>query len=226
MFDSTSSSYIDLRFDSSAALNDKLVSSRSSHAYSLHDSPPPKVDWSYSPWSFGLISRELAEDILEHGPSGAFLVRERLARRGEYCISVKNKDMIDHIRIVQSGSKYYLAEGFPFASIPDLIAHYEMHPLGDHFSSCPTKLVWWPTLEKEQDHSEMLSSRTSMLRLHQNDSPSFNPELKLRNGYINDSLLRRFSDMWGSFHETHAATTYSRDKPKRVRIRYERTDEV
>jgi hypothetical protein len=102
-------------------------------AYRLDRDPPPEVDWGFSEWYFGPISRDDAKAILSRARLGAFLVRESLTRPQEYAISVAAGQTVEHIRIIKDSAGVRIAQSLAFDTLPSLIAHYQSDTLANDF---------------------------------------------------------------------------------------------
>ena len=79
-----------------------------------------------SSWFFGEISRKDAEKLLKQ-PSikhGSFLVRKSENNTGEYSLSLKNLEKVNHFKINRLDGNFYLAPKTTFNTIPELVAHY------------------------------------------------------------------------------------------------------
>ena len=88
-----------------------------------------KEAW-YHPW----ITREIAEERLEHGASGCFLVRTSVTKPGCFSLSLKHSGGIAHYPIERKDSGLYEVPGTHkmFSTISDLIAHFKRHPISEY----------------------------------------------------------------------------------------------
>eukprot|EP00047_Mylnosiga_fluctuans_P025139 m.182671 g.182671 ORF g.182671 m.182671 type:complete len:207 (+) comp9997_c0_seq25:913-1533(+) len=92
-------------------------------------------------WYAGRMPRNKADELLESSPPGTYLVRESDSRPGDYSLSVAFS-IVKHIKISRRGIKYEIApDSKSFASIQELIRHFQQHSLSRHFPGLDTALV-------------------------------------------------------------------------------------
>ena len=84
-------------------------------------------------WFHTGITRETAEERLEHSSSGCFLVRESKTKVGCFSLSLKHPGGIAHFTIERKDSGLYKVTGthMGFRSLPDLIDHFKHHPISE-----------------------------------------------------------------------------------------------
>ena len=84
-------------------------------------------------WFHTGITRETAEEQLEHSSSGCFLVRESKTKVGCFSLSLKHPEGIAHFTIERKDSGLYELTGTHkgFRSLPDLIDHFKNHPISE-----------------------------------------------------------------------------------------------
>lgn len=77
------------------------------------------------PWFHGKITRELAEELLQPRTDGLYLIRESTNYPGDYTLCVCFNNLVDHYRIQTIQGKITIDEEVFFASLEELIKHYE-----------------------------------------------------------------------------------------------------
>ena len=84
-------------------------------------------------WYHTGITRETAEEQLEHGASGYFLVRESETKPGCFSLSLKHPGGIAHYPIERKDSRLYEVPGTHkgFTTLPDLIDHFKHYPISE-----------------------------------------------------------------------------------------------
>ena len=84
-------------------------------------------------WYHTGITRETAEERLEHGASGCFLVRESETKPGCFSLSLKYPGGVAHFPIERKDSGLYEVPGTHkgFTTLPDLIDHFKHHPISE-----------------------------------------------------------------------------------------------
>lgn len=66
---------------------------------------------------------------------GSYLIRESESTPGEYALSVRDWDRVQHYKIHQShDQEFYISECSLFKSLQDLVAHYEHNAGGLHIN--------------------------------------------------------------------------------------------
>jgi growth factor receptor-binding protein 2 len=93
--------------------------------------PSNYIDQKPAPWFVGQVSRLESETmLLEHNASGAFtqkdgafLVRSSETAKDSFSISVKFGDNVQHFKVLQDGSKYFLYQ-VKFDSLNELIKYH------------------------------------------------------------------------------------------------------
>ena len=82
-------------------------------------------------WYHTGITRETAEERLEHSASGCFLVRESETKPGCFSLSLKHPEGIVHFHIERKDSGLYEVPGTHkgFTTLPDLIDHFKHNPI-------------------------------------------------------------------------------------------------
>jgi len=109
--------------------------------------PPPEVKNKFTRggdegWFGGKLDRVKAGTLLEGTPNGAFLVRESVARPGDYSLSVQFNSVVKHIKINRQGKLYDLApDSKNFPSIQELVEYFQSHSLNRHFPGMETELA-------------------------------------------------------------------------------------
>lgn len=76
-------------------------------------------------WFHGKISRKQAEDlILCEQHNGAFLLRESESMPGDFSLSVKFKDKVQHFKVLRDGAGKYYLYVVKFNSLNELVDFY------------------------------------------------------------------------------------------------------
>ncbi|XP_051972453.1 SH2 domain-containing protein 4A-like [Xyrauchen texanus] len=82
-----------------------------------------------APWFHGIITREKAEELLNEGEAGHFLVRVSERIFG-YVLSYQSKEGIKHLLIDTSESCYMmLGDHIKFTSLTELVEYHQVEPL-------------------------------------------------------------------------------------------------
>ncbi|XP_045156725.1 tyrosine-protein kinase CSK-like isoform X1 [Mercenaria mercenaria] len=77
------------------------------------------------PWHHGPISRQEAEDLLQGGEDGVFLIRDSVHFHGDFTLSVCCDSRVDHYRILTRGNQLEVDGGeCTFDSLMSLVEHY------------------------------------------------------------------------------------------------------
>jgi len=84
-------------------------------------------------WYHPRITRETAEERLEHGTSSSFLVRESETKPGCFSLSLKHLGGVAHYPIERKDSGLYEVPGTHkgFKTLPNLIDHFKRHPISE-----------------------------------------------------------------------------------------------
>lgn len=90
------------------------------------------------PWFAGTMDRVSAEQAVQDGPDGTFLVRVSQTHNG-YSLTVKYRE-IRHIVIIASGGKYGFSEPTSFDSVADLVRNFERTSLQQYNAELETTL--------------------------------------------------------------------------------------
>lgn len=82
-------------------------------------------------WYFGRISRQEAEMALNkpHYPNGAFLVRESESSPGEFSLSVKYENGVQHFKVLRDGAGKYFLWVVKFNSLNALIDYHRQQTI-------------------------------------------------------------------------------------------------
>ena len=85
-------------------------------------------------WYHTGITREIAEERLEHTNSGCFLVRESENKVGCFLLSLKHPEGVAHFPIDRKDCGIYELTGTHkgFTTLPDLIDHFKHHPISEN----------------------------------------------------------------------------------------------
>ena len=114
-----------------------------------------------------MITRETAEERLEHGPSGCFLVRESETKPGCFSLSLKYPGGVAHFSIERKDSGLYEVLGTHkgFTTLPDLIDHFKHHPISEdphHWLISPCHRLESPSSLTVEDTPPPVPSRTTI----------------------------------------------------------------
>ena len=84
-------------------------------------------------WYHTGITRETAEERLEHGASGCFLVRESETKPGCFSLSLKYPGGVAHFSVERKDSGLYEVPGTHkgFTTLPNLIDYFKRHPISE-----------------------------------------------------------------------------------------------
>ena len=84
-------------------------------------------------WYHAGITRETAEERLEHTSSGCFLVRKSETKLGCFSLSLKHPEGIAHFTIGRKDSGLYEVTGTDkgFTTLPNLVDHFKRHPIAE-----------------------------------------------------------------------------------------------
>uniref|UniRef100_A0A8R1DMZ3 Cytoplasmic protein n=1 Tax=Caenorhabditis japonica TaxID=281687 RepID=A0A8R1DMZ3_CAEJA len=129
--------YIEVMNDSSST---KPVQKDFNPQYSGNGEIPMEQE----PWYFGRISRDRAEDLLQRGREGEFLVRDSESNPGDLSISMRGIERNKHFKVLNVGGQLKIGNR-TFLNMNALIAHYTTNPI---FSSQTEKLYLTGPLPK------------------------------------------------------------------------------
>jgi len=84
-------------------------------------------------WYHTRITRETAEERLEHATNGCFLVRESETKPGCFSLSLKHPEGIAHFPIERKDSGLYEVPGTHkgFTTLPDLVDYFTHHSISE-----------------------------------------------------------------------------------------------
>ncbi|CDW52568.1 protein vav 1 [Trichuris trichiura] len=97
---------------------------------------------SHYPWYVGELDRVRAEQLIKGLPMGTFLVRFSRAR-SQYAISISyfnERYEVKHLKVEMGDNRFYLDTDLYFASLVELVNHYEDHNLRQSFRALDTTL--------------------------------------------------------------------------------------
>ncbi|VDP16871.1 unnamed protein product [Soboliphyme baturini] len=78
-------------------------------------------------WYYGRISRADAESMLKKQPNdGAFLIRESESCPGDFSLSVKFQDGVQHFKVLRDGVGKYFLWVVKFNSLNELVAYHRI----------------------------------------------------------------------------------------------------
>lgn len=108
----------------------------------LHGTIAPSQVPTEDEWFAGKLGRPNVKKLFVGTPDGTFLIRESdRPPGGEYSLSVKYNNAIRHIKINRKGNMYDLApDAKAFASIQEMVDHFQTHSLNRHFPDIKTTL--------------------------------------------------------------------------------------
>ncbi|XP_026807619.1 tyrosine-protein phosphatase non-receptor type 11-like [Rhopalosiphum maidis] len=66
--------------------------------------------------------------LLDEGVEGSFLVRKSYSRKGQFVLSVRHGNKVNHIKIHNDGELFDLNGGEKFTTLTNLVEHYMTHP--------------------------------------------------------------------------------------------------
>lgn len=92
---------------------------------------PVELQWQM--WFHAGITREKAEQRLEHATNGCFLVRESETKPGCFALSLRHPGGVIHFTVEKRESGLYELSGTHrnFTSISDLIAYFQCRPISE-----------------------------------------------------------------------------------------------
>ncbi|XP_027000875.1 protein-tyrosine kinase 6b [Tachysurus fulvidraco] len=144
------------------------------------------------PWFFGKMNRIdcLSHLLTEQNKDGAFLVRVSETDNVGHVISVKVKNKAKHFKIYHSENEFYVEKTCSFASILDLVQHYQSHPLAS------VHKLGKPCVKRKPKQQDLSRTTVDMWELPKED---FTLENKLGNGYFADVYRGKWKN------QTHVA---------------------
>ncbi|XP_060878001.1 tyrosine-protein phosphatase non-receptor type 11-like isoform X1 [Metopolophium dirhodum] len=75
-----------------------------------------------------LNGMETQRILLDEGVEGSFLVRKSYSRKGQFVLSVRHGNKVNHIKIHNDGELFDLNGGEKFNTLTNLVEHYMTHP--------------------------------------------------------------------------------------------------
>ncbi|XP_063681680.1 growth factor receptor-bound protein 2-like isoform X7 [Bolinopsis microptera] len=88
--------------------------------------PKPYIELKDHDWWYGRTSRSEAERILKtEGGDGSFLVRDSEANPGDFSVSVKYGDAVQHYKVLRDGEGKYFLWVMKFPSLNTLIKYHK-----------------------------------------------------------------------------------------------------
>ena len=76
-------------------------------------------------WYSGRITRKKAEDLLkDQRMNGAFLIRESESTPGDFSLSVKFEDSVQHFKVLRDGAGKYFLWVVKFSSLNELVKYH------------------------------------------------------------------------------------------------------
>ncbi|KAL5253947.1 hypothetical protein ACHWQZ_G013645 [Mnemiopsis leidyi] len=88
--------------------------------------PKPYIELKDHDWWYGRTSRAEAERILKtEGGDGSFLVRDSEANPGDFSVSVKYGDAVQHYKVLRDGEGKYFLWVMKFPSLNTLIKYHK-----------------------------------------------------------------------------------------------------
>jgi len=88
--------------------------------------PKPYIELKAHDWWYGRTSRAEAERILRgEGVDGSFLVRDSEANPGDFSVSVKYGDTVQHYKVLRDGEGKYFLWVMKFPSLNTLIEYHK-----------------------------------------------------------------------------------------------------
>lgn len=93
-------------------------------------SSPAQHEFADRDWYHGAVTRQECERRLNtYAENGEFLLRNSESKPGDYSLSMKAPDRIKHFKIGHQDAGSYVIGQRTFASMDDLIAHYQKAPI-------------------------------------------------------------------------------------------------
>ena len=91
---------------------------------------PETSDLHTAVWYHGKITRQQAQNLLDSGIHGSFLIRESESIPGSWSISLRDRDTVYHYRIMRVDSLFHISPSHRFHSLTELVQHHAEHPDG------------------------------------------------------------------------------------------------
>lgn len=107
-------------------------SARTSDPATLYDDFIDRPALQQKPWYFGRISRQNCDELLNtYGSDGDFLIRDsETGSKADFSVSLKASPRNKHFRVYVNSAECHLTIGQRrFASLEEMIGHYERHPI-------------------------------------------------------------------------------------------------
>ncbi|CAK9292156.1 unnamed protein product [Gordionus sp. m RMFG-2023] len=130
-------------------------------------------------WFIGDMNREKAKLLLQSCPSGTFLVRFSSQQGGNPVITLKYFDDVKHIKILKNEPKgYYISDHHYFASIVELVSHYQTCSLAKFFKGLNTVLAHpylsepFKKMKTFGSHDSLIPEAPSNFKIHEHKKSS------------------------------------------------------
>ena len=91
---------------------------------------PEINDLNTAVWYHGAISRLQAQNLLDSGIHGSFLIRESESILGSWSISLRGEDTVYHYRINRVDTLFHISPSHRFRSLTELVEHHSEHADG------------------------------------------------------------------------------------------------
>ncbi|XP_017274828.1 GRB2-related adapter protein 2a isoform X1 [Kryptolebias marmoratus] len=87
--------------------------------------PKNYIDLQMPEWFRENISRNTAEEVLKHNPMGDFVIRGCQSSPGDYSISVKHENDVQHFKVMRDNKGQYFLWSEKFTSINKMVEYYK-----------------------------------------------------------------------------------------------------